>query len=96
MTTYSNSFPFRCVCPAPQIKIFVQYDVPLILEPSEKGASFSVMVATVTYAVELHNVNKRETAQADTLAVGNSTSTSVTALFEVSGLAVLYLKKIEP
>jgi hypothetical protein len=68
----------------------------LVLEPSEKGASFTVTLAAGIYAVEWHSVNNRETVQADTLVVENATSTSFSAPFEASGPTVLYLKKIEP
>jgi hypothetical protein len=67
----------------------------LVLEPNEQGASFTVRLAAGAYAVEWHNVNRRETAQADKLVIENSTTIRFSAPFETSGPAVLYLKKIE-
>jgi hypothetical protein len=67
----------------------------LVLEPSEKGTSFTVTLAAGTYAVEWHNVNTRETAQADTLVAENAASPSFSTPFEASGPTLLYLKKLE-
>jgi Family of unknown function (DUF6298) len=55
----------------------------LVLQPSEKGDSFTVA---------LFNVNSRETAEADEVNVERSASISFSAPFEADGPAVLYLK----
>jgi hypothetical protein len=66
----------------------------LVLQPSDTADSFSLTLDAGSYTVEWYSVNSRETAQADTLTVEHSGTTSLSTPFEPAGPAVVYLKQV--
>jgi hypothetical protein len=64
----------------------------LVLQPSETAEAFTVELATGTYAVELYDVNRRETLEVKPIPVEGAGAISFTAPFETAGPAVVYLK----
>ena len=65
----------------------------LVLQPDEAGGSFTIEVATGTYAVEWFSVTARETVRAAPVTVGDTERRAFVPPFAARGPAVLYLSR---
>jgi hypothetical protein len=66
----------------------------LILEPSETGDAFTVILASGQYAVEWHSLRSRQTVPGTTLIVGDAEAISLSAPSDVAAPAVVHLRRI--